>query len=147
MQARTKKLEPVVRHVDKNEQDAMQAVAYARQQLQMQQEILEKLRGYKAEYTGDRPHAHGTSFSALQLQEFNRFLAQLDETIRKQQQTIELAQRELDIKLGNWQAQRSRAQAMHKVVDRLQASEHHQQQRSEQKLMDEFALRNLIKHS
>lgn len=147
MQARTKKLQPVVSHVDKNEQNAMQAVAFSQQQLQLQQEILQKLYDYKQEYIDGQGQQGQVSCSALQLQEFNRFLAQLDETIRKQQQVVDMAEREVEIKRLKWQDQRSRSQAMHKVVDRIQAIEQHHVERNEQKFMDEIALRNAIKNT
>jgi len=147
MQARTKKLEPVVRHVDNNEQTALQAMAYSQQQLNLQIEILQKLHSYKQDYVSGQSSLGASCYSALHLQEFHRFLAQLDETIRQQTRIVEMAERELEFKREKWQAQRSRARAMHKVVDRLQASEQHELQVSEQKFMDELALRNLAKRS
>ena len=147
MQARTKKLQPVIRHVDKNEQEAMQAVAYSQKQLQLQQEILEKLHDYKQEYIDKQGQPGQVSFNVLQLQEFNRFLLQLDETIHKQQQVVDLAAREVEIKRQKWQGHRSRSQAMHKVVDRMAALEQQQEQLTEQKFMDEIATRNSLKNA
>jgi flagellar export protein FliJ len=144
MQARTKKLEPVVQHVDNNEQKALQAVAYSQAQLKLQIEILQKLHDYKQEYLNGSAGGLGEhSVSALQLQEFHRFLAQLDETIRQQSGIVDRARHELDVKRQKWQTHRSKSQAMHKVVDRIVASEQQQQQAREQKIMDEIALRNL----
>ena len=147
MQAQTKKLEPVVRHVDKNEQEAMQAVAFSQQQLRMQEEILQKLYQYKDEYTSGQNVSGQVAYGAVQLQEFNRFLMQLDDTIKKQHETVKMAAHEVEVKRQKWKDQRSRAQAMHKVVDRLHASEQHQVQVAEQKIMDEIALRGGIKNS
>ena len=143
MQARTKKLEPVVKHVDNNAQSALQAVAFSQKQLTMQLEILQRLHDYKQDYLTGNGSLGQDSYSAHQLQEFYRFLAQLDETIRQQNQVVEMARRELEIKRQKWQAQRSKSKAMHKVVDRLQASEEQRAQRTEQKMMDEIALRKL----
>lgn len=145
MQARTRKLAPVVKHVDKHEQSALQAVAYSQKQLHMQEEILAQLQRYKAEYTERQCNPQQQSFSAMQLQEFSRFLAQLDETIKQQQKNVEMAAREVEFKRDKWKDKRSRSKAMHKVVDRIQASEQQQAHKTEQKLMDEFALRLHLK--
>ena len=145
MQARTRKLAPVVKHVEKHEQTALQAVAYSQKQLHVQQEILAKLQRYKEEYSNRHLTPQAESYSSVQLQEFNRFLAQLDETISQQQVNVEMAMRELELKRSKWKSKRSRSDAMHKVVDRIEASEQQHIQKNEQKLMDEFALRLHLK--
>lgn len=139
---RTKKLAPVVKHVDKKEQMALQAVAFSQQQLQNQTQRLQQLKDYKQEYASRHTSEPQASYSAVQFQEFNRFLAQLDDTIVQQHHVVEMAEREVEIKRQNWQLTRSRSDAMHKVVDRLQASEQKLEEKTEQKIMDEFALRN-----
>lgn len=145
MQARTRKLAPVVKHVEKHEQTALQAVAFSQKQLHVQQEILAKLQRYKQEYSHRHLTPQAESYSSIQLQEFNRFLAQLDETISQQQVNVELAMRELEVKRSKWKSKRSRSDAMHKVVDRIEASEQQHIQKIEQKLMDECALRLHLK--
>lgn len=145
MQARTRKLAPVVKHVDKHEQTALEAVAYSQQQLQLQQEILHKLQTYKEEYTHHPDEQKPVSYGSVQLQEYNRFLAQLDETIRQQLIKVEHATHELEVKRSKWKAKRSRSEAIHRVVDQIEANEQQQVQKADQKLMDEFALRQSLK--
>lgn len=137
---RTKKLEPVVKHVDNHEQTALQAVAFSQQQLQMQQQRLQQLIDYKADYQA-RQFSSTDALGAVQFQEFNRFMAQLDESIKQQQQIIEMAMREVEIKQNTWKDKRARSEAMHKVVDKIKADEQSEAQQKEQKIMDEFALR------
>jgi len=137
---RTKKLEPVVKHVDNHEQTALQAVAFSQQQLQMQQQRLQQLIDYKADYQA-RQFSSTDALGAVQFQEFNRFMAQLDESIKQQQQIIEMAVREVEIKQNTWKDKRARSEAMHKVVDKIKADEQSEAQQKEQKIMDEFALR------
>ncbi len=142
---RSKKLQPVVKHVDKKEQSALKAVAISQQQLQQHLNQLQQLKDYKNEYANKHSSEKGVSYSALQLQEFNRFLNQLSDTIAQQQQVVAMAQREVDIKRQSWKVTRSRSDAMHKVVDRMQASEIKQAEKIEQKYMDEVALRIALK--
>jgi len=142
---RSKKLQPVVRHVENNEQSALKAVALSQQQLQQHQNQLQQLKGYKNDYENRHSSATAVSYSSLQLQEFNRFLNQLNDTIEQQQQVVQIAQREVDIKRQSWKHTRSRSDAMHKVVDKIQASEMKQAEKTEQKDMDEVALRIALK--
>ena len=144
---RSKKLQPVVRHVENNEQSALKAVALSQQQLQQHQNQLQQLKGYKNDYENRHSSATAVSYSSLQLQEFNRFLNQLNDTIEQQQQVVQIAQREVDIKRQSWKHTRSRSDAMHKVVDKIQASEMKQAEKIEQKNMDEVALRIALKTS
>ena len=142
---RSKKLQAVVKHVDKNEQSALKAVAISQQLLQQHLNQLQQLKDYKNEYANKHSSEKGVSYSALQLQEFNRFLNQLSDTISQQQQIVAMAQREVDLKRQSWKVTRSRSDAMHKMVDRMQASELQKAEKIEQKYMDEVALRISLK--
>lgn len=142
---RTEKLEPVVKHVEKHEQSALQAVAFSQQQLHSQQLRLQQLISYQQEYANNLAQASANSYSAVQLQEYNRFLGQLDDTIKQQENLVNMATREVEIKRQTWKMRHSRSEAMHKVVDRLEASELKQSEKIEQKVMDEFALRQSMK--
>ncbi|MDJ0833262.1 MAG: flagellar export protein FliJ [Gammaproteobacteria bacterium] len=144
---RSKKLAPVVEHVRQEEETALQAVAFSQQQLQTQIDRLQQLQAYKLEYENNQLSDQATPQSVVEFQEFKRFLAQLDETIEQQKQVVSLAERELELKRNNWKQTRSRSDAMHKMVDRLQQSEQQQLDKNEQKSLDEFALRNSLKNS
>ncbi len=141
---RSEKLKPVVKHVDKREQAALKAVAFSQQQLQQQQNRLQQLIAYKEEYASQQTSGQIT-FTVVQLQENNRFYTQLNDTVIQQEQVVAMAQREVEIKREKWKLTRSRSDAMHKVVDRIQAGELKQADRVEQSLMDEVALRISLK--
>ncbi len=138
---RTKKLEPVVKHVKNKEQEALQAVAFSQQQLNSQQLRLEQLVLYKAEYANQQGVQQSVTYTAIQLKEFSRFLDQLDVTIQQQKQVVELAQREVNYKRDKWKLTRSKSDAMDKVMDNIQLDENKKAQKIEQKQMDELALR------
>lgn len=144
---RSEKLAPVVKHAEKNEDQALQAVAFSQQQLKMQQSRLQQLIEYKLEYTNRHLEGSAVSYSAVQFQEFNRFLVQLDDTIKRQQQVIKMAESEVDMKRQKWKLTRTRSNAMHKVVDRIFDDEQKQELKMEQKTMDEFSLRLSLKTS
>lgn len=142
---RSEKLQPVVKHVENREQSALKDMAFSQQQLQMQLKQLQQLIEYKNEYANRYSSSQPVSYSAVQLQEFNRFMTQLDDTIKQQNNVVIMAQREVDVKREKWKHTRSRSDAMHKVVDKIKTSELEQTEKTEQKFMDEVALRLSLK--
>jgi flagellar FliJ protein len=138
---RTRRLRPVVQHTDKKEQQALQQVAQSQRLLEIEQVRQAQLQDYKLDYLQKKKHDIGV-FTPLELQEFNRFMQQLDETIGRQMDVIQLRQREVEQKREVWNASRIDSKVMHKVVEKLQKQEFVEQERREQKELDEFTQRN-----
>ncbi len=139
---RVRKFEPVVQHADKKQQDALQIVAQSQNQVHLEQSKLLQLESYRTEYLSKQDHSQ-LSCSVIELQEFNRFLAQLDDTIKKQKDIIHLRERELRDRRASWRETRINSKVMHQVVENLRQEEQIEQQRSEQKAMDEFSQRKI----
>ena len=137
---RSQRLHPVVQHTDKKEQRALQEVAVSQNLLEIEQARQVQLQNYKLEYLEKKKYDIGV-FTPHELQEFNRFLQQLDQTIERQMEVVELRQQELSQKRQLWNAMRIDSKKMHKVVDKLQQQEFVEQERKEQKALDEFAQR------
>jgi flagellar export protein FliJ len=108
---------------------------------------LNQLFEYQKEYAERHNQGVTISYSSVQLQEFNRFLHQLDETIKQQQQVVAMAEREVEIKRQKWKLTHSRSNAIHKMVDKIQMDEDRQEQKKEQRFMDEISLRNAFRNS
>lgn len=138
--SRTERLDPVVQHTDKKQQKALEAVVLTQNQVEIEKHKLTQLQSYRTEYLNKRNQTK-LSCSAIELQEFNRFLAQLDDTIGKQIEVIKLREKELEGKRLSWQETRINSKVMHKVVENLQHEEEITQSRIEQKAMDEFSQR------
>lgn len=137
---RSQRLHPVVQHTDKKEQRALQEVAKSQNLLEIEQGRQVQLQKYKLEYLEKKKYDIGV-FTPHELQEFNRFLQQLDQTIERQMEVVELRQQELSQKRQLWNAMRIDSKKMHKVVEKLQQQEFVEQERKEQKDLDEFAQR------
>ena len=137
---RTQRLQPVVQHTDKKERRALQEVAQSQAELEIEQGRLTQLQDYKLEYLQKKKYDIGV-FTPLELQEFNRFMQQLDQTIERQMDLVEVRLRELENKRQLWTATRIDSKKMHKVVQKLQKQESVEQERKEQKALDEFAQR------
>ena len=138
---RTQRLRPVVQHNDKKEKSALQEVARSQGVLEIEQGRLTRLQDYKLEYLQKKKYDIGV-FTPIELQEFNRFMQQLDQTIERQLELVALRQQELEYKRQLWTATRIDSKKMHKVVEKLQQQEFVEQERKEQKALDEFTQRN-----
>ena len=68
-------------------------------------------------------------------------MQQLDQTIERQMEVVELRQQELAHKRELWNAMRIDSKKMHKVVEKLEQQEFVEQERKEQKALDEFTMR------
>jgi len=141
---RSERLNPVVSHTDKKELQALQAVAVSQNELEMEQVKIDQLKSYKAEYL-NKQSMTGMVYSAIDLQEFNRFIDQLDQTIKQQAEIVELRRQALDSKRKIWQTNRINSKVIHKVVNNLHKSERLQADKTEQKVMDEFSQRKSLK--
>ncbi len=137
---RTRRLQPVVEHSDQQEKRALQELAQSQAMFEVEQQRLQQLEEYKQDYLQRSGNDSGV-FTPIQLQEFNRFIQQLDATIERQAQLVEIRQQELEQKQLCWRDRRIDAKVLHKAVDRIRRQELRDQERSEQKTMDEFALR------
>lgn len=137
---RSRRLKPVVQHVDDLEQQALQEVARCQNQLQAEQQRLHQLQQYRQEYQS-RKNDTGKLYSSFELVEFQRFMQQLDQTIEQQQLVLKQCEVTLNGKRDQWKETRVNAKLMHKVVDNLQQQEVRHQEKLEQKEMDEHALR------
>lgn len=138
---RTQRLGPVVQHTDKKQQRALQEFAQSRAVLDDEQTRLTQLQDYKLDYLHKKKYDIGV-FTPIELQEFNRFMQQLDQTIERQMEVIALRQQELEHKRQLWTATRIDSKKMRKVVEKMQQQEFVEQERKEQKALDEFTQRN-----
>ena len=134
---RIQRLQPVVQHTDKKEQHALQEVARSQGLLEIEQARQTQLQDYKREYLQKKKTDIGV-FTPLELQEFNRFMQQLEYTIERQLDVVKMRQLEVEQKRDAWNATRIDAKVMHKVVEKLRQQEFVEQERKEQKELDDI---------
>ncbi len=137
---RTRRLQPVVAHSDQQEKQALQELARSQAMYEVEQQRLQQLQDYRRDYL-ERSQQDPGVCTPMQLQEFNRFIQQLDTTIERQRELVGIREQELEQKRLCWRDRRIDARVLHKAVDRIRRQELRDQERSEQKSMDEFALR------
>ena len=140
---RTERLSPLVSHTNKKEQQALQAMATSKNELNMELRKVEQLNAYKADYMNKQSQPNVT-YSSLELREFKRFVDQLDQTINQQGEIVKMRQQALDHKLKIWQLTRVNLKVMHKFVDNLNKVERLEVEKAEQKEMDELSQQRTI---
>lgn len=138
---RIQRLRPVVQHTDKKEQQALAEVARSQDLLEIELARQTQLQDYKLEYLQKKKYDLGV-YTPLELQEFNRFMQQLDQTIERQMDLVGMRQLEVEQKRAAWKATRIDSKVMHKVVEKLQKQESIEQERREQKELDDITQRN-----
>ena len=134
---RIQRLRPVVQHTDKKEQHALQEVARSQGLLEIEQARQTQLQDYRREYLQKKKTDIGV-FTPLELQEFNRFMQQLEHTIERQLDVVKMRQLEVEQKRDAWNTTRIDSKVMHKVVEKLQKQEFVEQERKEQKELDDI---------
>lgn len=137
---RAERLQPVVQHTDDREQRALREFAASQGLLDSERARLAQLEAYRLEYLQQR-QGRTAVYTPVELQEFNRFLQQLERAIECQRDVIRQRERDLADKRRAWFATRADSKAIHKAVDRLQRQEDYAEERREQKALDEFSQR------
>ncbi|MEJ2529684.1 MAG: flagellar export protein FliJ [Gammaproteobacteria bacterium] len=138
----SKRLRPVQRIAESKELTAARELGDSRRYVHKQEERLNELRQYHAEYL-ERFHATAKiGMSALQLQEYRAFLAKLERAIREQEEIIAKGRNVQEFKKGNWQQKHVRTQILGNVIDRYKKSESKANDKREQNEADDRSQRN-----
>ncbi|MFZ2208433.1 MAG: flagellar export protein FliJ [Porticoccaceae bacterium] len=136
---RSKRLDSVLRMAEDRERDAAGALAQGRNRLAAQEQRLEMLLGYRAEYEA-RLRVRGAGGMGIgQLQEYRAFLDHLTRAIEHQRKTLAEAQQRVDMDRQHWLDETRRAQSLSKVQERLRDDEQRSAAAQEQRETDERA--------
>ena len=118
MREKSRRMQPVARFTEHQEQDAARALGDAQQMLQAQEARLRDLRHYREEYARQFQTTGMDGISARQMHDFRSFLVTLDEVISQHEQTIEQLKLDLEEKKRQWLAARNRTKAIDTVIER-----------------------------
>jgi len=141
------RLQPVIAQAKKQEDQAAAKLAPIKQQLAQQQAALTALRRYLADYQDNWQQLALKSQTAQALQDYRRFLEQLQRAIDTQQNQIAQSQQQLQVAQNHWQQQQSRRQALHKLQSRYLNEAQQLENKREQRLLDELAQNGFGQHT
>ncbi|NGP52528.1 flagellar export protein FliJ [Thioalkalivibrio sp. XN8] len=136
---RSRRLMPIARIADHQEQAAAREFGRLQTSLAAQEKRLEEMHAWWREYADGLERQSGQG-SAL-MREGRLFLAQLNEAIERQKGVVEAARRDLEAARARWLASRMDHEALEKVLARARDEEDRVARRSEQREQDECAAR------
>lgn len=117
--SRSKRLSPVLKLAENKEKTAALAMARARQQLHYYENKVNQLRAYRDEYSQSLIQGRAKSMSAIQLQEYQNFIRQLNEGITLLSKKIE-EQKSMTLQdEKSWISAKSRTDVLDKLVLKL----------------------------
>jgi len=136
---RSKRMQPVQRIAEMRERDAARELGNAQRVLQEQEGRLAELRAYQAEYARNFETLGSAGISAARFQEYQRFMASLNQAIEQQQVVVQNAIRACNQRKQLWQQAYGKSKSLDKVVERYCEQEQYEQGQREQKAVDEMA--------
>ncbi len=139
---RSKRIKPVAKFAHQKERDAASELGKCRSSLNDKEKKLQELLEYRDDYTRKFSENNDTSIDARVMQDYRLFLSRLNEAIEMQRALVNQGKEACDLQTENWMGQRSRANALDKVVERYQKADEDKKQKQEQREQDEYSARN-----
>lgn len=135
---RSKRIQPIAKHADQLQQQAVQIYVAAQQAVVDAQLQLEQLIEYRGEYSSGRV---SSGISATQLRDYQLFLDKLNLSIEQARDNIQQRKLQCEQQKLNWLKTRSRSKALDAVIAKYKQQEALIEARIEQKEQDEHASR------
>ena len=140
---RSKRLHRIADHVGQDQEAAARELGRRRQQLQEQEDQLQRLQEYCLNYHQQLADARARGGTAAQMANYSQFLVRLNDAIRQQEQNVAAATRAFDQQRKVWIQARARTKAVEKAADRCATEEALDEERREQRQNDELNLTRL----
>ena len=137
MKGRSRKIGKVARLAASEERRFGELAGKSRQQLNEQLERLGELNAFRHNYTNKS--LKESTLSSAHMQDYQSFLRRLDTALGAQQQIVRDCEQKLEAHRRRWMAKRQRLESLERVLEKYSAEERVQQDRIEQKRLDELA--------
>lgn len=134
---RSARLEVVLALEKRREQAALEVMTQARERWAQQQQRLQELQEYHADYRVQMRNSQQGVVSVNRLQGWQAFIAQLDQVIAQQEKQTAKAQERFDTTRLAWQEAYERRRGMARHIEACRAEERRSQDIREQKQQDE----------
>lgn len=134
---KSQRFEPIRKLADRKEKDAASVLGKTLRERQGAQQRLNELQNYLAEYLERYAQASQSGLGGAQIQEYQAFIAKLEQAIAEQEKVLAGAQQVCDRSKHQWRGEYTRSKAMETVLERMQADERRERERREQAASDE----------
>ena len=133
-----KQLAIVLEQAGKKEQQAMQMLVEAKQQVQQMEQQLAGLMQYRIDYLTDINKQGQQGLSASNMRQLQQFVGRMDQALEQQQQKIGQAKQALTSRQTAWQEARRQVQSIEFLMEQRRQQQAAREAKQEQKLQDEF---------
>lgn len=140
---RSQRLDIVQQAAARTEKERAERVALAEKHLAEMQQKLAALEKYRAEYEAGFAARAGAGFGAVEVRDFQTFLARLGEALVQQKELVMAARRALDAERDQWREAAQRTHVVESLVERWQGEETRAENRRDQNMSDELAMQLL----
>ena len=134
---RSDRFKPIHNLAQKNEDMAAQTLGKIQRELSEHHLKLSELMKYYQDYTTRFNEQAVNGMSIIQVQSYQKFIAQLDIAITQQKEHIMRVTEACDSSRAEWTVERQKTQVLEKVMTRYQKQEQQVHNRQEQRLSDE----------
>ena len=138
---RSQRLDPIQRYRKEREDQAAARLREANQRCDQLAAQIEQLRAFRQEYAGQINQLGGAGLSVHRLRLIQDFVSRLDDLIAEQEEKLAQLQQAREAARAAWEAEYRDRRALDTLVGRYQEEERRQEQRAEQKALDERAAR------
>lgn len=132
-------LDFLLEQAKEKEEQAVSALSQARNELEAYYEQVRQIEQYRLDYCRQLVERGQQGLSASNYGHLNRFLTQLDETLKKQKQTESHFTNQVDNCQAYWLEMRKQRRSYEWLIDKKKTEQQRLQDKQEQKLMDEFS--------
>ncbi|OZG72887.1 flagellar export protein FliJ [Hahella sp. CCB-MM4] len=136
-QKRSQRLKIVLDLIDREEEQERQALGQIRSQLHASDAKIEQLIAYQRQYQEDLRSTSSSVKSVRHIQTFHVFISRLGTAIEQQQQQSLLLKQKLEVQTGKWQMVYQKKKNMEEFVDRCRNEEQIEEDRKEQRQLDD----------
>ncbi|MCV6609546.1 MAG: flagellar export protein FliJ [Amphritea sp.] len=134
---RSKRLQVVLDLAERRKQEADKILGEAQGRVSQGEQTLEQLQNYYNEYVNGFYTAGASGVSLGQIQNHQAFMQKLQAAIEQQRRAILMDKAQLERAREHWQAAYGRHKAMGSLVEKAKTEEQVQQEKQQQKVLDE----------
>ncbi len=140
-QKRSRRLQIVLDLIAREEDQERQLLGQLRSQLQASDAKIDQLVAYQRQYQEDLRSTSASVKSVRHIQTFHVFISRLGTAIEQQQQQSLLLKQKLDVQTGKWQTVYQKKKNMEEYIERCKNEEQVEEDRKEQRQLDDAAHR------
>ncbi len=141
MKKKSARLKPVREMAENNVKQAVSEMVSAKNSHQTHEQKLQELISYRLEYIEQFQFRAKKGMQSSQLQQYQRFINQLDDAIQHQRVTVLQSGKILDDRKNHWRNKDSHKRAINKAVNRFKRKENRISEKIEQDGLDEHNTR------